>query len=48
MADKHEYEIDDLFKMLLADDSWEPDPGLRMATVQGMHVTYVGCPLNLD
>ena len=41
------YPIDDLWKMLLADESWEPDPEKRMAIVQEMHINYVGCPLML-
>ena len=39
------YEIDEIWRMLLADDSWEKDPGVRMAIVQSMHIDYVGCPL---
>lgn len=45
MAEK--YPIDDLWKMLLADESWESDPAVMMGIVQGMHITYVGCPLEV-
>lgn len=43
----HEYEIDDLWRMLLADESWEPDFQKRMGIVQGLHINHVGCPLEV-
>lgn len=39
------YPIDELWIRLLNDESWEPDPAVRMAVVQSMHIDYVGCPL---
>ena len=42
MEEKHDYEIIELYQMLLKDESWEPDPIRREFLANMMYRSFVG------
>ena len=42
----NKYEIADLYKALIEDDSWEPDENVRKSVVANLASKYIGQPLN--
>lgn len=37
--ENRDFTIQELYGMLMADESWEPDPQVRQATVTGLMIT---------
>ncbi len=42
MEKKNDYEIIELYQMLLKDESWEPDPVRREFLANMLYMSYVG------
>lgn len=42
MEKKHDYEIIELYQMLLKDESWEPDPKKREFLANMLYRNFVG------